>query len=625
MLQRVSGRTIAIILLTIAGVGLCALMRAFADQTPWVTLLIPGAIAAAFSAMPSAWLAAAGRRIAAPSPRQSRLRFWGVFAVAAGYLAVTALLQARDLYPRVQDELNYAVGARLLAHGRLWEPAHPLADFFETFFLIVRPVYVPCYFPGPTLLFAVGAILGLKSWVVPLLLAGLTVALAYRVASMVAGEGAGLLAALLLLANSAVRLFSTMVMSQIPMALLGLLMIWSWLHWRHSRRWIWVVLLGLFAGWAADTRPVDALAFAAPIGLAMIGSLAKAGARAIAATAGLLALGALPFIALQAFIDVGVNGRAGQTPYVRYLAVDQPGTEFGYLPGAGFKRPDLLQSPRKLETRLPQKQIYYHDMVAEEAGSRSHGLIPWLLDRGFVTLFEALPTVTQEDARAGIPASGGPLLLMLPLALMALRQGKRWSSPAALLLAIALLMFGLYLFNWFFLAHYMLPIIAIGAVLIGSVATMWSVASRRVIERFMALFLPMGVAALCVMALPELNGLHDETKMPVMSAVQETLAKIDSPAVVFFRFTPGCSVHEEPVYNIDAAWPDDAHIVRVQDLGARDLEVVDYYAARQPERSYFIFDRASGELTPLGNARQAEAYFRAKAAQSPGVVQPAQR
>jgi hypothetical protein len=71
---------------------------------------------------------------------------------------------------------------------------------------------------------------------------------------------------------------------------------------------------------------------------------------------------------------------------------------------------------------------------------------------------------------------------------------------------------------------------------------------------------------------------------------------------VLFRFAPGDNVIEEPVYNNAAAWPDDQDIVRAHDLGARNIEIVRYYAERQPDRTFYRFDRAARTLTPLGTA-----------------------
>ena len=104
----------------------------------------------------------------------------------------------------------------MLARGRLWMPAHPLADFFESFHILVRPVYASIYFPGTAMLHVPGVWLGLPTWVTPVVIAGAVVGMTYRVVSELLDGVAGLLAAMILLANSSFRVFSTVAMAQLP-------------------------------------------------------------------------------------------------------------------------------------------------------------------------------------------------------------------------------------------------------------------------------------------------------------------------------------------------------------------------------------------------------------------------
>ena len=73
--------------------------------------------------------------------------------------------------------------------------------------------------------------------------------------------------------------------------------------------------------------------------------------------------------------------------------------------------------------------------------------------------------------------------------------------------------------------------------------------------------------------------------------------------MVLFKYSPGDNVIEEPVYNTDVAWPDDAPVIRAHDLGERNVEIFRYYADKQLDRMFYRFDRATGKLTPLGRAR----------------------
>jgi len=140
--------------------------------------------------------------------------------------------------------------------------------------------------------------------------------------------------------------------------------------------------------------------------------------------------------------------------------------------------------------------------------------------------------------------------------------------------------------------------------------------------------LTLPVASLTMTTLPGLNrNVYDKGwSWPVMTAVHTLLPKaVRPPAVVLFPFHLGDSTHEEPVYNVDVAWPDDAPIIRVQDLGMeRDQEIAAYYAKTQPDRNFYVFDRRDGSVHPLGKPREFLAYLKGKLA-AQATTRPANR
>jgi hypothetical protein len=85
----------------------------------------------------------------------------------------------------------------------------------------------------------------------------------------------------------------------------------------------------------------------------------------------------------------------------------------------------------------------------------------------------------------------------------------------------------------------------------------------------------------------------------------------ESHAIVLFSFDleGGSSdivqkISQEPVYNTDVAWPDDAPLIRAHDLGERNVELFRYYAQRDPTRRVYRFSRRTGELQDLGQVRE---------------------
>src|SRR5688572_24589159 len=219
-------------------------------------------------------------RIRRPS-RRTRIVFALVIGVAAPLLALAqALRVGRELTPHWHDEHSYVLQSQQLARLRLWydiPPGWP-GDFFESFHISTEGWYGSVYWPGAAMMNAPGVWLGLPSVVMPLVIYGATVAMIYLLTSRIIDNVAGLLAALLGSYVLDYYSFSTRIMAQVPTALLGALLIWTWLRWREAppdRRLRWVALMGVLAGWLAITRPVDGLAFAIPVAVAVLSSLVR--------------------------------------------------------------------------------------------------------------------------------------------------------------------------------------------------------------------------------------------------------------------------------------------------------------------------------------------------------------
>jgi hypothetical protein len=304
----------------------------------------------------------------------------------------------------------------------------------------------------------------------------------------------------------------------------------------------------------------------------------------------LVIAGAAPFLALQAVFDVGVTGKWFDTPYSAYLRQDQPNTSFGFHPVDPAAHPQSV---------LPQKQwLFDHFYAKYILRHQPSQVLPW-----WGRVYAPLAADTALPSRV--------LLIFIPVGLLTLRD-RRAAAIAAILPLFVLL----YMMNTFFLEHYAILIAptALLLVLLGMKRTA-GIAPPK-IAPVVRTALAAGFLAICFFSLPEFNPLwgqgyerNDETfpDAPLMQFVRNELPNASDlqnhRAIILVRWRLGGgkwqNVQEEPVYNTQTAWPDDAPVIFVHDLGAaRNQELFRYYAQRQPDRLVFRLDRAAD--TPEG-------------------------
>lgn len=537
--------------------------------------------------------------------RHPSSRAWGLATVlvgilSTGYFIATAFLQGRDLFPKTHDECSYFLQVQMLAHGRLWMPPHPLADFFDSFYILVRPVYCSIYFPGTALMLAPTVWLHLPPWLMPALVSGAAVGMLYCIVTELIDGAAGAAAALLMVSLTWFRTLGMMVMSQAPMLLLGLLLIWAWLRWRKQRHWAWALVIGVLAGWGMITRPVDALCFIIPIGIGMALDLAGQPARRWAMAAALIVAGAAPFFAVQVVFDIGVTGHPFQTPYTLYLNEQVPGGTFGFHQFNPAAEPKSPLPQMRQDYALTQTYLALHEP--------GNFLYPWFHEQ-HPQPFAPRPSYLGMIADTALPAR--ILLILLPAGLLGLTDRRRsvlWATLPVFLL--------LYVFNPFFLEHYAIPIIPaiILSVLLGmeSVVRAWPKYRPQVAAALTAIIVVASVTALweinhLIVRDPAKQITDEPLPSPLLRKAHEVLN--GERAVVLFRWSSGHNWKAEPVYNLDAIWPDDEEVIRAHDLGPRDSEIVDYYAARDPQRVFFVWDLGKDELRRIataGELREAE-------------------
>ena len=125
------------------------------------------------------------------------------------------------------------------------------------------------------------------------------------------------------------------------------------------------------------------------------------------------------------------------------------------------------------------------------------------------------------------------------------------------------------------------------------------------------MFCVVAIVLFSVRGLPE-SGPAEQVDQPasmdLLRDIKTKLARLPAGerALVFFRYHPEDAEEwkQEPVYTLDAAWPDQARVVRAHDLGARNAELIEYYARIQPDRQVYRYDMISRKMTALGRVTE---------------------
>lgn len=512
-----------------------------------------------------------------PSSRRLWLISTGIALFAGTYLYATARHQGRAFAPVVQDESCYLIGGRMIAAGRLWMPRHEVHDAFDSFYLITDPVYASKYFPGTSIVLALAMELGLPAWTPSLVLSAAAVGLFYLLLTQLLDGWCAILGVVLLLSVRMFRRHAVAYMSQPLFLVATLAAILAYLRWRRTRGAAWMAVVGACVGVAAITRPLDAACVALPLAVAILFDLRSVAMRKAVATIATGAAAVAPFLGVQLVCNRGITGHWFETPWTFYARHDDPYDAMGRRP---------VTADVHTRSVVPQKRL-----AEEEFTIPAHRL---RMETPFLQLF--LHKRLQYVMDDALPWA--PLVALIPLGLLALRTPGR----AALWAGLPLLALG-YTFHVVYLSLYAVAAApaTIFAVLCGVYVASRSL--RPAAAGAVTAVLSCVLLAAAVSALPEVSGSRtDEFEgAEPLRRIDRALAPLaDAPSIVLFRFGPGANPLAEPVYNTGVAWPDDARVIRAHDLGdAANRKLLEYYAARQPERRVYRYDRTADVAEPL--------------------------
>ena len=395
------------------GVWLTQSREGYFEWQAWIGVVIGLIIAGTGSLSRIMGIAVARMRQTLKSNRAAATALVGI---AAGlYLALAAFRQPSEMFLRIHDEHSYMIQARMLTQGRLWTRGYSpaISPFFDTFYVFVDRIYASIYFPGTALAIVPAIWLHLPYWTTPLICGAGGVAIFYSIAARMFDGVRGMLAALTLITRPYFRTTSLMLLSETPALLANLLMVWAWMRWRKRRELRWAALVGAAAGWAGITRPLDAICFGVPVGIAIAFELRRQ-TRLLLKTGVMLMLFAIPFAALQIVQNIGITGSWWQSPEEFYIAHNFPG------PGMGFGPYDLTRLPAgiseaKREFAYDQFDAYRNHTLRGELANWYSGRFTQLryvaLPATFLVIFFPLALARMGDVRRKVVAAGLVLFL----------------------------------------------------------------------------------------------------------------------------------------------------------------------------------------------------------------------
>lgn len=496
----------------------------------------------------------------------------GVLTVAAVWWVWGSLSPA----PVVSDEISYLLQAKLFASGRWSAPSPPLPEFFEQQLVLLVPRTASKYPPGGALMLTPGVLLGVPAFV-PLLLNGLSALLIFQVVRKVSNGWVAILTWLLWLSSSGNLIYRASYFSEVTTSALWLSAWYATLRFFETTQQRWLVVLAALVGLGAITRPLTMLAFAVPVGYAVLSRIWRTGRWTIifAPLATVLCI-----LAIIPVWSERVTGNWRQTPLALYTEAYMPWD----VPGFGLRRvPATRESP-------PEAREIFDGFMARHEDHQ----------------FASLPRIAQQRMRALSEASmGGWRSWLMPAAVAGLVS---LNAAGLLSVACAVMLFMAYLFyahapEWVVYYLEAFPILAF-LVALGLWSTTSFLAARLPRHRGAAsdAAIRIRVSLLSVLPLFGVFALFDtigarhwrERRTAHAREFQSVIATIpDNRAIVFVRHSPYHVHYTGHVANY--AELESARVWLVHDRGPLNRLLREV----APERSSYLYDESSKSLARI--------------------------
>jgi hypothetical protein len=501
--------------------------------------------------------------------RRRALAIGGCGALAlAGSLAFAFLVKWPE--PREHDEFSYLLAADTFAHGRLANPPHPMARFFETFHVLVEPTYASKYPPAQGLFLALGQFAGghpiAGVWISAALMAA---AICWMLYAFLPPRWA-LVGGLVAVAQLGVATYWTQsYWGGAVAALGGALVLGATGRILHGARVRDAILLATGVAILANSRPFEGLLAAVPCAIALCAWLIHgdpaARRRALARVVLPVAAVLVPVAAWMILYDVAVTGSPLRLPYAAY---DE---QFPLAPlflwsRAGPEPEYRYEVIRQISEALHEPHRLQQTMSGFLSEARGKLLAFWHFFVGpqlSIALVAALPQLARPRLRLAA------------------------ATVAAMLLAIFV--------ETYYMHHYFAPMA--GAIVLVLASGLRALAAWRPKKS------PVGPAIAFGIVLAAFASIADPGRRPHAppaewrrSPVLADLERQGGRHLVVVRYGPRHVPNYEWVYN--RADVDAAPVVWARDQGAANKPLLDWYPDRRTWLLEVGFDEGAPRLAP---------------------------
>jgi MFS family permease len=239
-----------------------------------------------------------------------------VVGVLAGSIALLTLYRLPQ--PRIHDEFAYLLQGDTFAHGRLTNPTHPMARFFETFHVLQQPTYNAKYQPGQGMFLALGQVVSapiIGVWIST----ALGIAALFWMLRALFAPGWALAGALLAFSNAQLLWWNWSFWGGSVPLLGGALVLGGAFRLMNEPTALASAAMGVGAGVLTITRPFEGLALCCVAGAVCVWSFwKKRPAKITSRFVTPLLCAVIPFLAFTSFYNYRVTGSALTPPYTLY-------------------------------------------------------------------------------------------------------------------------------------------------------------------------------------------------------------------------------------------------------------------------------------------------------------------